>query len=263
MPEVSVIVPIYNAEDTLLDTLASISNQTFSDTEVLMINDCSSDSSPDIMDIYAAQDSRFKSVHLKKNYGAPAGPRNIGIDLACGKWVALIDSDDIWHEEKIERQLLAMEENGVLFSSTSMFNFSNSQGLSFPDSDYTSTKLITFDMQLRQFLTPTSSVMVSRELISKVRFNENPKYKAREDVDCFLRCHELISHSVKIKGALLAYRVRDGQISGNKIKMVMRHLYVLWNYKYLDGSPLGFKAIWYTASHFIKALFPRLFLKRL
>ena len=115
MSIVSVIVPIYNAEDTLVDTLDSISNQTFADMEILMINDCSSDSSRKIMERYAALDSRFKAIHLKKNYGAPAGPRNIGIDLACGKWVALIDSDDIWHEEKIERQLLALEETGMLF----------------------------------------------------------------------------------------------------------------------------------------------------
>lgn len=263
MSMVSVIVPIYNAEDTLVDTLDSIANQTFLDMEILMVNDCSSDSSQKIMDRYAALDSRFKAIHLKKNYGAPAGPRNIGIDLARGKWVAFIDSDDIWHKEKMERQLLAMEETGALFSSTSMVNFANTKDLSFPDSDFRSTKLISFDMQLRQFLTPTSSVVVSREILSKVRFNENPKYKAREDVDCFLHCHELISQSVKINGAMLAYRVRDGQISGNKIKMVKRHFYVLWNYKSLDGSSLGFKAIWYTISHFVRAFFPRYFLKRL
>jgi teichuronic acid biosynthesis glycosyltransferase TuaG len=263
MPKVSVIVPIYNAEDTLVDTLNSISNQTFLDMEILMINDCSSDSSGKIMDRYSALDPRFKAIHLKKNYGAPAGPRNIGIDMASGKWIALIDSDDIWHEEKIERQLHALEETGMLFCSTAMFNFSNSKDLLFPDSNFKSMKFITFDMQLRQFQTPTSSVVVSRTILSKVRFDENPKYKAREDVDCFLHCHELIGQSVKINGAMLAYRVRDGQISGNKIVMVKRHFYVLWNYKNLDGSSLRLKAIWYTISHFVKAFFPRYFLKRL
>ena len=100
MPTVSVIVPIYNSESTLYDTLDSISHQTFTDIEVLMINDGSSDASPEIIDRYANMDARFRSVHLPKNYGAPAGPRNVGIDMAEGEWIAFIDSDDIWHPEK-------------------------------------------------------------------------------------------------------------------------------------------------------------------
>jgi len=124
MPVVSVIVPVYNAEDTLYDTLRSISNQTFTDIEVFLLNDGSSDSSGKIIDGYVKNDSRFHAIHLEKNYGAPAGPRNIGIDLAQGEWIAFIDSDDIWHSEKIERQLAVMEKTGTFFSSTSMFIFS-------------------------------------------------------------------------------------------------------------------------------------------
>ena len=263
MPAVSVIVPIYNAESTLHATLDSIANQSFSDLEVLLLNDCSTDSSGEIIDRYAECDSRFQAIHLEKNYGAPAGPRNIGIDLAQGEWIAFIDSDDIWHSEKIERQLAVMKKTETLFSSTSMFNFSESEGLSFPDSNFEGTTTITFEMQLKQFLTPTSSVIVSKEVISKIRFNESLKYKAREDVDCFLHCHELLTKSIKINGAMLAYRIRDGQISGSKMMMIKRHYHVLKNYKKLDGSFLGAKALWYTVSHFVRAFFPRVFLKRL
>jgi len=263
MPVVSVIVPVYNAEDTLYDTLRSISNQTFTDIEVFLLNDGSSDSSGKIIDGYVKNDSRFHAIHLEKNYGAPAGPRNIGIDLAQGEWIAFIDSDDIWHSEKIERQLAVMEKTGTFFSSTSMFNFSESEGLSFPDSNFEETTTITFEMQLKQFLTPTSSVVVSKEVISAIRFNESLKYKAREDVDCFLHCHELLTKSIKINGAMLAYRIRDGQISGSKMMMIKRHYHVLKNYKKLDGSFLGAKALWYTASHFVRAFLPRVFLKRL
>ena len=228
-----------------------------------MINDGSSDASPEIIDRYANMDARFRSVHLPKNYGAPAGPRNVGIDMAEGEWIAFIDSDDIWHPEKINRQLAAMKQSGTFFSSTSMFNFTDTETLLFPDSNFEETIIISFDMQLKQFLTPTSSVMVSKEVISKFKFNESLRYKAREDVDCFLRCHEFLEKSIKIKGAMVAYRIRKGQISGSKIKMFFRHYYVMKNYRKLNGSMLGIAALWYTISHFIRALFPRLFLKRL
>jgi len=263
MPAVSVIVPIYNAEMTLIVTLDSIVNQTFSDFEVLLLNDCSSDSSGDIINRYAACDSRFQAIHLDRNYGAPAGPRNIGIDMAQGDWIAFLDSDDVWHSQKLERQLAIMEQSGASFSSTAMFNFCDLEGLHFPDSDFDETLIITFDMQLKRFRTPTSSVVVLKEIISKVRFNESLEYKAREDVDCFLHCHELLSQSVKIKGAMLAYRIQDGQISGDKLKMIKRHYHVLRNYKKLDGSVLGAKALWYTFTHFAGAFFPRVILKRL
>ena len=263
MPTVSVIVPIYNADETLAHTLDSIQSQTFTDFEVLMLDDCSTDRSKEIMDRYESADARFRSVHLASNHGAPAGPRNIGIDMAKGQWVAFLDSDDIWHQEKIERQLDVMKDTEALFSSTSMFNFSNHDDLVFPDQDFSSFSRITFDMQLRQFLTPTSSVVVSRSLVSSIKFNESLKYKAREDVDCFLRCHELMPYSVKIDGAMLAYRIREGQISGDKIAMVKRHFHVLKNYRKLDGTTLGIKALWFTMSHFARAIFPRLYLKRL
>jgi len=263
MPAVTVIVPIYNAESTLSATLDSIANQTFFDLEVLLLNDCSTDASGEIIDRYAERDSRFQAIHLKENHGAPAGPRNIGLDMAQGEWIAFLDSDDVWHSEKLERQLTAMKQTDTLFSSTTAFNFSNIEDMYFPDSNFDEVSFITFDMQLRRFLTPTSSVVVAKEVIRKVRFNESLKYKAREDVDCFLHCHELLSRSVKIKGAMLAYRIHENQISGNKITMIKRHFHVLRNYKKLDGSVLGFKAFWYTVSHFFRAFYPRFVLKRL
>ena len=136
-----------------------------------------------------------------------------------------------------------------------MFNFTDTETLLFPDSNFEETIIISFDMQLKQFLTPTSSVMVSKEVISKFKFNESLRYKAREDVDCFLRCHEFLEKSIKIKGAMVAYRIRKGQISGSKIKMFFRHYYVMKNYRKLNGSMLGIAALWYTISHFIRALF--------
>lgn len=263
MPLVSIIVPVFNAEKTLRYTLNSILSQSFIDYEVLIINDLSTDSSHEIIDHYVKFDDRFKGIHLEKNFGAPAGPRNIGIDLAKGRWIAFLDSDDIWHEKKLEKQINILEKTGALFASTSMFNFSNNDQLSFPEEDFESFQYITFKMQMNQFLTPTSSVVVAKDIISKIKFNESLEYKAREDVDCFLHCHEILGHSIKIKGAMLAYRISEGQISGNKIKMIKRHYHVLKNYRMVSGKKLNYKALWFTLNHFIRAIIPRFFQKKL
>ena len=92
MPEISIIVPAYNVEKYLDKCMKSILSQTFEDFEVLLIDDGSKDSTPQICDKYAALDSRVKAYH-KKNGGLPDA-RNYGLDRMSGKYVTFIDSDD-------------------------------------------------------------------------------------------------------------------------------------------------------------------------
>lgn len=91
-PKISVIVPIYNAEKYLHRCIDSILNQTFTDFEVLLINDGSTDSSGSICDEYAKKDSRVRVFH--KENGGVSLARNIGIDKALGLWTLFVDSDD-------------------------------------------------------------------------------------------------------------------------------------------------------------------------
>ena len=91
-PLISIIVPVYNAESTLNQCIDSIINQKFTDWELLLVNDGSSDRSGEICDEYAAKDSRIKVFH--KENGGVSSARNVGIDNSLGKWVTFIDSDD-------------------------------------------------------------------------------------------------------------------------------------------------------------------------
>lgn len=92
MPLVSIIVPIYNAEKTLRRCIDSILSQTFSDWELLMIDDGSTDQSGTICDQYAIKDKRIKVFH-KKN-GGVSSARNLGLDNARGEWITFVDADD-------------------------------------------------------------------------------------------------------------------------------------------------------------------------
>ena len=99
IPFLSIIMPVYNAEKYLEDSITSILDQTMQDFELILINDCSTDNSRRLCEKYVQQDSRVVMIHLEKNGGA-GNARNIGIQKAKGKYITFMDSDDV-----IERNL--------------------------------------------------------------------------------------------------------------------------------------------------------------
>lgn len=111
-PVVSVIMPAYNASRFLAEAIGSVANQSEENWELLVIDDCSADDSFDIAQRYAARDSRIQVLRNHVNLGV-AKTRNRGVELAKGKYVAFLDSDDVWHPEKLERQLKKMRDTGA------------------------------------------------------------------------------------------------------------------------------------------------------
>lgn len=92
MDKISVIVPVYNADNYLGNCIESLINQTYKELEIILINDGSTDESENIMNEYALKDQRVKVRHLK-NEGV-SNARNVGLDIATGKWISFVDSDD-------------------------------------------------------------------------------------------------------------------------------------------------------------------------
>lgn len=257
-PLVSVIMPAYNAAEYIEATLDSLLAQTFDDWELLVVNDCSTDNTVALVNAYKEKDSRIHLVDLKKNMGAPAGPRNIGVKKALGNWIAFLDADDIWHSEKLTRQMDVLKKTGARFCSTQMTDFSSGEKPILKDAVPDQIEWVSYKKQLIKFRTPTSSVVADRELILKYPFNEDLRYKAREDLDCWLHCHEEIQKSVKIASPMMGYRIIDGQISGNKWSMFKRHLFVLRQYKKLSGKLMPFpEAFLFTVTHFVLAFYYR------
>tara|TARA_R110001606_G_scaffold389553_1_gene555756 strand:- start:11502 stop:12302 length:801 start_codon:yes stop_codon:yes gene_type:complete len=260
-PIISIIIPAYNAASYIRLTLDSAINQTFKDFEVLVINDCSADNTATIVESYCVTDKRVKLINLSNNKGAPAGPRNIGVREAKGRWIAFLDADDIWHPQKLERQIDLLNLTGARFCSTQMINFIDEKELKLIDAKPDDFAWISFNQQLIKNRTPTSSVVVDKALMEKFPFNEDMKYKAREDLDCWLHCHEEIEKSVKILQPMMGYRIIDGQISGKKWVMVKRHFYVLRKYRFRSGRELGLGAIIFTMTHFFISVYFR-FIKK-
>jgi len=115
---VSIITPSYNSSRFIVECVNSVISQTFQNWEMIIVDDCSNDNSKDIISVLSAKDERIKSILLEENTGA-AEARNIAIMKAKGKYIAFLDSDDIWNEDKLEKQIAFMNEKDIAFSFTS------------------------------------------------------------------------------------------------------------------------------------------------
>ena len=116
-PLVTVVIGTFNKERYIEETLASVVNQTWPETEILVIDDASSDGTAEIIRSFG---DRVRFIPRDENSGCPGTPRNQGMELANGKYVAFLDADDLWHPEKLARQVAFMEAEPELpFSHTS------------------------------------------------------------------------------------------------------------------------------------------------
>lgn len=113
---VSIIMPSYNTAEYIGKAIESVQNQTYENWELIIVDDCSSDNTDEIMQQYI-RDSRVYYLKNEKNSGA-AVSRNKAIKLAKGKWIAFLDSDDLWNPEKLEKQINFMKRNQYDFSYT-------------------------------------------------------------------------------------------------------------------------------------------------
>lgn len=111
---VSVIMPVYNAEKYVAFAIDSVLAQKYSDWELLVINDCSTDSSIAIINKYAEKDQRIRLFHTENASGSPTTPRNIGVKMAKGRYIAFLDSDDVWLPNKLEEQVPLFENPDIV-----------------------------------------------------------------------------------------------------------------------------------------------------
>lgn len=119
---VTIITPAYNAAAYISETIESVLAQTYTNWEMLIVNDCSKDNTVEIVQSYVEKDKRIKLINLKQNSGAAAA-RNTAIQNAKGRYIAFLDSDDLWKKEKLQKQLNFMQQNSYAFTFTGYENF--------------------------------------------------------------------------------------------------------------------------------------------
>lgn len=206
MVKVSVIMPVYNAEEYVSFAIDSILNQTFTDFEFIIINDGSTDRTRDIIKRY--KDKRIKFVNNEKNLGI-VETLNLGLDLAVGEYIARMDSDDISLPDRFEKQIEYLDNHpdvGVL--GTSYIQFGN---------NVTEQKLIkkthiTYMDIVLGCPVAHPSVLVRKSILDKYNLRYRPEYKHAEDYDLWSRMIKY-THIHNLPDILLKYRCHGTNIS--------------------------------------------------
>ena len=225
---VSIIMPSYNTAEYIAESIKSVQAQTYSDWELIIVDDCSTDNTDDVVKEYLT-DSRIRYLKNEINSGA-AISRNYALREAKGRWIAFLDSDDLWHPEKLEKQIAFMEENGYAFTYTDYMIKLNGAWIPYI---YDGPNVVGRTKMYNYCYFSTITVMYDREKIGLVQIEDlrkNNDYamwlQIIEKAKCY-RLPECLSYYIKHEGSVS---------SGSKLKLIKWH-YMLFN-KGLHKSPL-------------------------
>lgn len=232
---VSIITPSYNTAKFIAETIDRVRLQTYTNWEMIIVDDCSTDDTDTVIEGYL-EDIRIKYFKNKRNFGA-AVSRNKALREAKGRWIAFLDSDDLWQPDKLEKQIQFMEDNSYHFSYT---NYEEIDEESKPLGVHvTGPRKITKNGMYNYCWPGCLTVMYERDKVGLVQIKDIKKnndyamwLKVCQKADCYLLNKELSK-----------YRKRIGSISSHSIKTMIGWHYKLWR-EAEDKGPIS--SIWYT-----------------
>lgn len=208
---VSVIVPVYNAEKYVAKTLDSIVAQDYQKKEVIVMDDCSTDSTAKIVLEYVNKYDYITYHKMPSNSGV-AKARNRAIEIANGRFIAFLDSDDIWEKDKLTEQLKLFEQHKgtpLTYSAVSYIDEQNRQikgKRNVKDS-------VSYSFLLKNTMIATSTVIIDREVVSEIVM---PNRRSAEDYSLWLSILKEYGDAYGINEALTKYRKSQTSISSNR-----------------------------------------------
>lgn len=243
---VSIIMPSYNTEKYIADSIKSVQDQTYSNWELIIVDDCSTDGTDKVVE--SIQDQRIRYIKNETNSGA-AFSRNRALREAKGRWIAFLDSDDLWKPEKLKKQIHFMEENGYAFSYTcyeEMDTFGELTGVS-----VAGPRKITSKGMYRYCWPGCLTVMYDSEKVGLIQISnikKNNDYamwlKVSKKANCYLLNEKL---AIYRKG-------RTGSISTQSIKTLIK-----WHFKlYREAEKFGtVKSIIYVGKNIVFGVYKK------
>lgn len=220
IPLVSVIMPVYNSGEFLNESIRSVLNQTYTNYELVIVNDASTDETSEILD-NLVDTVNITIVNNDTNKGA-GECRNIGLSYARGVYVAFLDSDDLWVDSKLEMQINFMLKNDRKVSHTSYNILQNGH--------VSNTVSALPCLSLKKYLKTTnigfSTFVVEKSLLTanKIKFTD---HRTRQDTRFIIKVLSK-SNSYGLEKCLVNYRKHNNQISKNKLKMAL-NVFRLYN----------------------------------
>ncbi len=226
---ISIITPAYNASVYISETIESVLAQTYTNWEMWVIDDHSLDETPQIVQFYSNEDSRIRFIRLNQNVG-PAEARNVGLRNAKGQYISFLDSDDLWHPQKLERQINFIRHHGYAFIFSNYQRIKGKKGkplnvINVPES-------IGYSGFLKNTIIGTLTVMIDRE---KTGYFEMPDVRSSHDMALWCDILKRGYKAYGIRETLAYYRVVSGSNTAKKIKAAMD----VWRiYRKIEG--IGF-----------------------
>lgn len=211
---VSIITPTYNCGRFIGETIESVQQQTYTNWEMIIVDDCSTDDTKSVVEKYLQQDKRIKYHCLAENSGA-AVARTKAMELATGQYMAFLDSDDLWMPDKLEKQLEFMQKNNYAFTSTSYQHMTEEGKMipkvlnAIPKTDY--------NRLLLDCPVGNSTVMYD---VSKMGKFQVPNIRKRNDDALWLAMLKKEKYIYGWNEVLMKYRLRNNSISRNKWSLV-------------------------------------------
>ena len=209
---VSIITPTYNCAKFIGETIESVLKQTYTNWEMIIVDDASTDNTEEIVNKY--DDKRIKYIKLEQNSG-PDIARNRAIDEATGKYMAFLDSDDLWDVTKLEKQIKFMQENNYNFTATN-YEQMDEEGNKINKIIKCKEKL-DYNSMLLNNPVGNSTVVLDVENIGKVKV---PNIKKRNDYALWLQILKKEKYIYGMPEVLMQYRIRQNSVSSKKIKLV-------------------------------------------
>lgn len=242
-PFCSVVIPVYNCEKYIEETLKSVINQTFSDFEVIIVNDCSTDNSLRVIEEIAKEDVRIKVFSNEKNNGV-AATRMKGVSEAKSDYIAFLDADDVWKPTKLEKQIDFILKNNAEFVYTG-YDFINGNGDSL-NIKFSVKETSTYNSILKQNCISSSTVIIKKLIIERYPMERS---ELVEDILCWLKILRSGYVAYGIIDDLASYRLLHNSRSAKKFKILKKHYFTM---RYLGLGRV--KSLWYILIQSINVL---------
>lgn len=245
---ISIITPSFNSSDFIYKAIDSVLFQTYRNWELIITDDCSSDNTYNILKEYSKKDDRIKIYKLTKNCGAPEA-RNNSLRHAKGKYIAFLDSDDLWFPNKLKSQILFMKKNNYAFTFSS-YECINEKGENL-NHIIPAPELMTYSKYLKNTIIGCLTVVIDK---SKVGNFEMPNIKSSHDMALWLSLLRKGFNAYGMKNVLAQYRIVSTSNTANKLKAAKD----VWKV-YRNIEKLGFfKSVWCFLFYSINAIYKRL-----
>ncbi len=228
LPLVSVIIPAFNADETLRGTLDSVLEQSYRKLEIIVVDDGSADRTASVADSYARRDPRI--TVLQKRNGGVASARNFGLEEATGTFIAPLDADDIWHRDKIRFQVARFHEAGD--EAALVYNWyrriDGEDRIIAPSASPAIEGWVLHQHLEWNFVSNGSTPLIRASALRNIRYNEDMSRQGNGGCEDYLLQLELARRYrfLCVPAFLTGYRKRGGEMSSNVARMIRSHLHM-------------------------------------